>query len=163
MAIGDEILIARLTNRETQLSQQADALDVKASILLVAITFLAGQSTYFLSKHPTGFIHWNQLLSVVVQIVAGCLLAWQLYIKTYPAEASEKYPQWRDELIAHFGGDQQAIESEMTKGIIEGCTNRAKEANRINEQKATVIQRAYWLSLSAFACNLAALVFLIVS
>jgi len=161
MPNGDEILLDRLTNRETQLSQQADALDVKASILLVAVTFLAGQSTYFLTKHPTGFIHWSQLLAVVLQVTSGCLLAWQLAIKQYSAEASEQYPGWRDQLIAHYSNDSAAVEAEMLKGIITGCAERAAETRKLNDHKALIIGSAYWLSLGSFACNLAALLYMI--
>lgn len=158
MAIGDDILIARLTNRETQLMQQADALDVKASILLVAVTFLAGQSTYFLTKYPVGIIHWIQLVSVVIQIAAALLLAHLLRIRDYSGEATEHYPAWRDSLRDYHGGDSSKMEAALTTGIIDGCIERANVAKAINNRKASVINVTYWMTLASLACNLIVLI-----
>jgi hypothetical protein len=163
MAIGDDLLIERLTNRESQLSQQSDTLDVKASILLVVVTFLAGQSADLLSKHPHGWIHWEQMTSIVLQVIAGVLLALQLRIRTYSAETSEKYPQWRDELSQHYRGSETSILDQMKRVIIEAYTTRLSEANRYNDRKASLVNKTFWITLLSLACNLAALAPLLVS
>jgi hypothetical protein len=163
MATGDEILRERLNEREQILLQQADALDVKASILLVAVTFLAGHSMYLLSGSPSAFIRWDQRVSVALQVLAGIILALHLRIRKYQGETTQDYPEWRDSLIQHFGTDQhEQIEAELNKGIISRSLLRVAEADWINNTKARHIARAYWITLLAFGLNLAALVSIVI-
>jgi hypothetical protein len=162
MAAGDDILRERINEREQILMQQSDSLDVKASILLVAVTFLAGHSMYLLTGNHSGFILWDQRVSVVLQIVAGITLALHLRIRSYQGEKTQDYPEWRDQVTNHFGKDQtEQIESELNKGIITRALERLAEAEWINNSKAKHIARAYWITLIAFCCNLIALVALV--
>lgn len=159
MAIGDDILRERLNLREQQLMQQADALDVKASILLVAVTFLAGHSMYLLSKQATGFIRWDQFTSVLLQIVAGIILSLQLRIRTYKAEMTHQYPTWRNQIVEHHEGEsREQVEHSLNEGIRTMSLERITDAAEINENKARFVNLAYWVILAAFFCNLAAIV-----
>jgi hypothetical protein len=160
MASGDELLIERLTDRASQLSAQSDTLDVKASILLVVVTFLAGQSADLLSKHHNGWVHWEQIVCIVLQIGAGVLLALQLRITSYDVELSETYPKWRDELSTYYANDAKKDENvlrDLQKGIIQRSVVRLEKTRKSNEQKATLVNLTFWVTLVSLACNLAAL------
>jgi hypothetical protein len=157
MPVADKLLLDRLTLRETQLSQQADALDAKASMLLVAVTFLAGQTVYLLSNHLDGFVHWEQIVASLAEFIAGCILAWVLRIQWYMNETAEKYPKWRDDLLAEaeFGTDD--VEAHMVSEIIEGLTSRCSLAYGINHKKAKVLLYAHWVTLTGLGFNCLAL------
>jgi hypothetical protein len=159
MAIADEIILDRLTAREAQLHEQSNALDVKASIMLVAVTFLAGQTTYLLTKHSEGFWRWEQFLSAFLLLGASVTLAFLLYVRTYDGECAEDYLKWRDDLLEHFGvGHHAEIEPQMRKEIVSGCKKRIDKARMINERKARQVQIVYALTLAAFALNLTVLI-----
>lgn len=158
MAIADEILLDRLTAREAQLHEQCNALDVKASIMLVAVTFLAGQTTYLLTKHSSGFWRWEQFFSAFIQFLAAAILAWMLRIRTYDGECAEDYLGWRDSAVAKLGeAEEPEIVAEMRTKIVQGCKDRIDKARGINNGKADQVKVVYALTLAAFACNLAVL------
>ena len=103
MAAADKFILDRLTVREAQLYQQADAIDVKASILLVAVIFFAGQTIGFLHDAHSGFMHYEQITAAIVEFVAAGILARLLRIqKVYIQEAAEDYPAWRGEIVASW-------------------------------------------------------------
>jgi hypothetical protein len=158
MAIGDELLLNRLTAREAQLHEQCNALDVKASIMLVAITFMAGQTTYLLTKHPSGLWRWEQFFCALILLVAAGILAYMLRIHTYDGECAEDYLKWRDDAVAELGeAEEDEITSQMRAEIVQGCKNRIDKARKINNGKADQVKLVYILTLAAFACNLAVL------
>lgn len=163
MTIGDEILRERLNLREQALMQQADSLDVKASILLVAVTFLAGHSMYLLSKPVTAFVRYDQWGSVLLQIVAGVMLALHLRIRTYSGETSEQFRTWRDEVVKTLGTSKPTkVEETLNLGIIDRAIERINEAVKINSSKALWIDGAYWITLIALAANLASTIALLI-
>lgn len=163
MAIGDDILRERLNLREQILMQQADALDVKASILLVAVTFLAGHSMYLLSKQVCAFIRYDQFASVFFQMLSGVVLAWHLRIRSYKGETAEELGEWRDKVVSHFGSQQSPeIEAALNKGIVDLSLERISLAVATNKSKAASVEIAYWITLAAFFLNLAAVIALLV-
>ena len=157
MAIGDEIIRERLDLREQTLSQQSDTLDVKASILLVAVTFLAGHSMYLLEKNIGQFIRYDQFLSVLLQVAAGITLAFHLRVRGYSGETSEELPEWRDEVVKAFGSlNVGQVEEALNEGLIKRAKERVKIAKEINDRKTGCLELAYKITLAAFVCNLAA-------
>jgi hypothetical protein len=158
MAIADEIILDRLTAREAQLHEQTNAIDVKASILLVAVTFLAGQTTYLLTKHLQGFWRWEQFFAALVLFVGSVTLALLLRIRNYDGECAEDYPVWRDGLVKHYGVKAATdVPPQMLSEIVTGCKTRIDKAVKINEGKSLQTKWAYRLTLAAFALNLAVL------
>jgi hypothetical protein len=159
MTVADELILERLTAREAQLHDQANALDVKASILLVGVVFLAGQSTYLLTKYAAGFWRWEQFLSVFLQFAAAAIMARLLWIRVYDGECAEDYLQWRDKNVRHFGEHGTAqVEPHMRTKIIQGCKDRIDKARDLNDGKVKLVKAVYVLTLLAFLCNLVALI-----
>lgn len=159
MAIADEIILDRLTAREAQLHEQTNALDVKASILLVAVTFLAGQTTYLLTKHLQGFWRWEQFLAAFMLFVATVILALLLHTRTYDGECAEDYLDWRDKLVQYHGARHPTkVTSQMQSEIVLGCKKRIDKARKIAEGKASQVTCVYNLTLVAFALNLLVLI-----
>ena len=156
MKVGDELLQDRLSLREQMLMQQADALDMKASILLVAVTFLATHSMWVLSKSLPKVVLYDQFLSIALQTVAGALLAIQLRICSYSVVTAEAFPAWRDELIKYTGeGKKTEIEQALAEGIIQKSIECITDAINANNKKAGAIKAAFWIILASFVCNLA--------
>lgn len=158
MSTADKLLLERLTLREVQLSQHADGIDAKAALLLVAATFLAGQTAYLLNNHARGFLHWEQVGAGITEFIAGGLLAWLLRIQWYSNEAAEDYPKWRDGLVKEAGSDMESIEAQMISEIIEGLTSRCATAYEINFKKSKILEKAHWITLMGFGLNCIALV-----
>jgi hypothetical protein len=162
MALCDDTIRERLDLREQILSQQSDTLDVKASIILVAVTFLASHSMYVLEKHIGSFIRYDQILSVALQIVAGIVIAFHLRIRTYSSEAAEELSNWRDEIVKQLGNHAVNESKDVfCAGLIQRAQERIKIAERLNQSKARMVHYAYVITLAAFACNLAAAVSLL--
>jgi hypothetical protein len=158
MAIGDEIILDRLTAREAQLHEQCNALDVKASIILVAVTFLAGQTTYLLTKHMNGFWRWEQFFCAFLLLIAAVILAFMLRIQTYDGECSEDYLTWRDDTVTKLGENGDMVTSHLRAEIVQGCKERIEKAREINDSKVKQVKVVYVLTLAAFMCNLLALI-----
>jgi hypothetical protein len=155
MAIGDQILLERLSLREQMVMQQADALDVKASILLVAVTFLATHSMWVLSKALLPLILYDQFLSVLLQIIAGVLLAVHLRVSEYTGVTAEAFPGWRDDLVKFYGESREKdVEQELSSAIIKKSIECVSDAVSQNNRKAKAIQFTYWLTLGSFVFNL---------
>jgi hypothetical protein len=155
MPVADKLLLDRLLG-ESQLSAHSDALDVKASVFLVAVTFLATQSAYLLSTHADGFIHWEQTLAAGIEIAAGFLLAWSLRIRAYSNECAEDYPKWRDSLVTEE--DDSHVEDQMISEIVEGLVSRCTSAYDMNNRKEKILRRAYWVMFLGLGLNCLALI-----
>jgi hypothetical protein len=159
MSKSEEILLDRLSLRETALMQQADAIDVKASVMVVAVTFLASQTTLLLSHSIGSLLKWEQVASIVLQVVAGILLILILKVHSYSGETTEKYANWRNELIAYHEGDNEKVEKELWTGITDGIVQRCELATGINNSKADKLSLAYNLIAVSFLLNLVVLFF----
>jgi len=138
--------------------QQADAIDVKSSVMVVAVTFLAGQSTFLLSRQIGSILKWEQVSSIAIQIAAGVLLGIILGVYTYHGERTEKYPGWRNELTNFHQGKDEEVTKDMLTGIIGGMADRCKEAFTTNDRKAGLLVWAYKLTAFAFFLNLCVLI-----
>jgi hypothetical protein len=159
MLTSDEMLLDRLTIREAQLMQQADAIDVKASVMVVAVTFLAGQSTFLLSRQIGNALKWEQVVSILLQVLAGVLLGIILRVHTYKGETTEEYPAWRTQLVEYHSGDDARVAKDLWTGITEGIVERCKLAADINDSKAAKLGWAYGLIAAAFLLNILVLYF----
>jgi hypothetical protein len=65
--IGDELILERMYAAEQVLLTQADALDMKASYLLIVLVFLAQLSTTFIARRDLSwFFRISQWVSCVL-------------------------------------------------------------------------------------------------
>jgi len=160
MAAINSLLLDRLTVRESQLYQQADALDLKASILLVAIIFLATQTSAFLRAYSKGAIYWEQVIAGAVEILTSACLAFILLPRSgYVQEPAEDYPKWRDELIAaEISSDDSTIAERMVTEIVDDLSKHCEGIRKINDTKAKWLVIAHWGAFAALLTDVASVV-----
>ena len=87
---GTALIVERLNAKDELTYQRGDTLDVKASIVLVVVTFLAGESAELLAKGnltPAGKV--TQIIAAAFLALAGILVWSQLWPREYEVEAAE--------------------------------------------------------------------------
>ncbi len=112
--IGDDLILERMHASEQVLLTQADALDMKASYLLVVLVFLAQLSGTFLSTPNLGSLgKGSQCLSCLYLFVSGVFLFLELRVKTFKIEDVGHFENWRDRVVGRRKG-QASIETLRT-------------------------------------------------
>lgn len=162
--IGDGLILERMYVREQTLLSQADALDMKASYLLVVLVFLAQLSTTFLSSQNLPYFgKVSQLVSCVLLLVSGILLLFELKVKSFSNEDGAGLETWRDEIIEKsldLEGYRKAthpedyLRSRLVWGLIAGSKARIFENEKANKNKLSLLKLAYWIALLAFLLDI---------
>jgi hypothetical protein len=135
-----------------------DTLDVKANIWLVAITFLATQTAYFLSKGLHGYVFWDQVVSAGLLVIAGLLCLWELMPRYYllfrPSQGAiqKKLDKLRDE-HKDSANKEKLIEAEIVNAQMRWAKERTEANMKINREKSTLINTSFWLAAVAFVLN----------
>lgn len=135
-----------------------DALDMKANIWLVVITFLATQTAYFLSKDLHGCIFWGQVASALLLIIAGLLSLWELRPRDYLLfRPSSGAIQAKLEKLRHVHADSahkdELIESEILNAQMVWAKQRTESNMAINDEKSALINWSFWLAAGSFVLN----------
>jgi len=138
----------------------ADTLDVKTSIVLAIVVFLATQSDSFFHAGLLPHIIMLQYVSIGAQVVAGLCAVFALRPRKYGAEREiTGYDKWIDTIRDNHSED---AEGTALRVIIEKRANRAKQrAERYvarNEEKARLLGLAFYFTAGATILNLATLV-----
>jgi hypothetical protein len=159
--IGDDFILERMYAREQRLSSQSDALDMKASYLLVVVAFLAQLSTSFLSKPNLPCVaKIDQWLSCISIAIAGAILLMELMVKSFDDESAEEMEPWRDKEISKAEAAQDAPHSSdylrgwLTSGLIDGCKERIFTSEKNNKGKVRLLRLAYWCVAVAFMLDI---------
>lgn len=140
-----------------------DTLDIKTSIALVIIIFLATQSAGFLASSMP--LHWHnvQIISVVCVIISGILAVWELIPRTYIAGMGpSEFIGWVEQLRTFYS--KQGDSNPETK-IVETIRNKEIEkikarfaTNRaINATKSKAVEWSFYFMMTALAVNLVTL------
>ena len=157
----DDLIVDRLSLKESQLMQQADALDVKASIMLAALIFLGGHSTYILSRYVPFWLLASQVISIMLQVVAAFYTSWMIKLQGYPCEDTLALISWKDDLSATYPAAY--VENEFKQAIKVRASERITKIKSINEAKADAFERVFFIALSAFALNVIATFYVLVT
>lgn len=154
-----DLIIERLRAKDELTFHDGDALDVKASIVLVVVTFLAAQSADLLSKGSlTPLESTAQIIAVMSLALAGISLWFQLWPREYEIEPAEKLFQWRDELRDFFEGEPGAdtkVSALLKNGIIERTIERIKTNGEINKARSSFLLWSYVFTTLSLVINLA--------
>jgi hypothetical protein len=140
-----------------------DTLDVKTSIALVLITFLATQSADFLRHSPplSSFWHVLQVVSVVLLVAAGVLAIVELKPRRYKARTGPaEFLAWVEELREHYKGEpdlESRVVDEINRREVEKITSRFNRNRAINAMKSNLIEWCFRFTLAAVLLNLATL------
>jgi hypothetical protein len=153
-----DLIIERLNAKDELTYQRGDTLDVKASIVLVVITFLAGQSADLLAKgNLTSLGKAAQIAAAVSVALAGIFVWGQLWPREYAVEAAEKLPQWKAELQEFYEdvpGASAKVSDVLTAGIIERTTERIYANDAINKRRSNLLLGSYIFATLSLGINL---------
>jgi hypothetical protein len=158
-----ERLLAEINAKDDLAINLGDTLDVKASILLVVITFLATQTAYFLDKHTPGPPHFLLVGSGV--LLAGSTIA--AFVALWPREYMFPLPEvsgidraseLRDFYTQHENVDARAMFAEFTKNEIGWAQSRISANQRKNRTKAAWLEWSFYFAAAAMVLNTATLV-----
>lgn len=147
---------------ETELAL-GDTLDVKASIALVVIIFLATQSADFLKSSPPLSPAWHhvQVWSVFCLIAAGVCAFFELLPRQYEMRMSPaEFIGWVNKLADFYKGDPDAeskISQDITDTEIKKIEKRFSANSAINARKSLLLDWCFRFTAAALAFNLATL------
>ena len=169
--IGDDILLERIYAGEQALLSQADALDMKASYMLVVIAFLAQLSVTFLSRPSLEVCaKGDQLIACLLLTLSGVFVMLELAVKYFVIEDPKAMEDWRDTQILkgeksedykEVPDKEEYLRNRLILGLIKGGKERIRESEVTNAKKLRYLKITYGCVVGAFILDaLFALLFL---
>jgi|SRR5438445_5729203 len=136
-----------------------DALDVKASIGLAVILFLATQTAYFLDKGLPSLGAAMQIFSISCIVLAAVFALLELWPRTYilPEPESAVLPRRLSELKAHYSPYPNAdshIAEAFLRDEIEWAKSRIADSQEKNRSKSKRLEVSFWCTAAAVILNL---------
>jgi hypothetical protein len=117
-----ERLLQEMYAKDDLVVKLSDTLDVKASILLAAITLLATQTAYFLDKQTPGTAHCLLLCAAILLAISTVLAFAELWPRTFLMPAPETSGISRASELHGFYSQHEGIK-------------RGNHARRIHEER----------------------------
>lgn len=150
----NERLLEELSSKDDLAIRLGDTLDVKASIGLVVITFLATQTAYFLDKHISGAAHIMQVGSVVCLSVALFFALVELWPRTYMLPLPESSGIERaEQLRKHYAQYENVPDFVVIEQLTKDESAWAKVRIAVNQKKNH--SKSIWLSISFYFTTVA--------
>lgn len=153
--IGDDLLLQELERQEDQIQTAADAIDVKAGLILAAGAFLTVQPAVLLAVATIPKVLFIvQLGSFVVLSAAVWLAHRTLKICEYDPPGFQE--SWRDDIAAQLpNATEGEIRLSILWAVIDQTKNRLSKNRGLNESKVKLLNRARLLIAVSFFVNLA--------
>ena len=152
----------QLAEKDRILFNLSDTLDMKASVSLVVITFLATQTAVFISNEfMSDVLRWLQSTSAVFLAFAGALAMVVLWPREYSVEKSEEFAGWRARLENYYKGQddaQRKVDDEYLAGRIQGLRVQIAENRRLDDRKSLALAWSYRLVGVSLGLNMLTLV-----
>jgi hypothetical protein len=157
-----ERLLDEINSKDDLAVRLGDTLDVKASILLAAITLLATQTAYFLDKQTPGLPHYFLIGAVVLLVLATVATFVELWPTDYHLPVPETSGIDRvGEIYDHYSKYENADADVMISGFINDeigwAQFRISRNEAINDKKSLWLQVSFYLTAGAMTLNLATL------
>jgi hypothetical protein len=159
----EQIILDNLQSQNELEYQLGDTLDIKTSIVLVVITFLATLSSGLLTTQMPRHWHNIQLASVGCLIFAGLLSVWELIPRTYKVGlAPDKFFEWVQGVKTFYGAegvsdpDERSLEFIHRKRI-DQLRARFTHNRTINAMKSNVVTCVFILTFASLILNLSTL------
>lgn len=155
---SDELLTARLDRQDEFYFGLSDTLDVKASLALIVVVFLADQSGDILSSPnlPSG-LFWLQLIACCGQVLSGVLALAAMWPRDHQCENVAGLEEWTKELQALHNSNDETVLSELVNGI----RLRTRERVGVNQSncrvKSRLVHSAFLFSAASLGLNLLSL------
>lgn len=148
----DDLILQRLYAREASLVNHANALDQKASYLLVATTFLAAQLTNLLGKPGLAGWHWLLFTSGTFLAVATLLIVLGTLFKTMQDEGASGLEAWIRKTEAN-----RYMEEEILAEMRRGSCDRLTINQQIFIRRSRRLELGGYFVVASLALNLVAL------
>ena len=161
----DEDLLNEYVAEHDRILGTCDAYDVKASIWLVVITFLAVQTGDLLSKGLPRCLLYGQWASVVLLVAAGVSTLVELYPRDYKryAPTNGVIERWLPKLRERHKGDadaESAVLHKTTSYRLLWFKKMVAENKSLNRKKANLLLFSFWTAAVAAGANLVTLAIL---
>src|ERR1700692_3170529 len=156
---ADELLYQKIEERDKLEFSLCDSTDVKASVLLLLITFLAGLSASLLAekgldiwlRSGQGFV--IALLAVSMMLSVLCLMP-----RDYSTEKPpEEYREWLSKLRTYFDGKPDAeteVFNQFKSGTIVKTLERISQNYDVNRNKLKYLRGSFWFLIAALGTEL---------
>jgi predicted membrane protein len=134
-----------------------DVLDVKASVALVAVTFLAGVSAQLITKQGLTPL-WSkiqlpvQIVALLLLSVAGALIITELWPADYSTLPTPKADADWIEKLGAAGKDSVAVLDAVLNNKLSSAIERVEHNKKITDRKSVLLHWAF--KLLAFALTL---------
>jgi len=142
-------------DRDKQQYALGDTYDIKTSIVLVGLTFLAVQSSDLLKLSLCPLEHAAAYIAVVVLAIGGILTAIELWPRKYRSGADpEQWIAWLLETERHYQHDADVDKKVLQRSRevrLEQALECIRKNQRINETK-------YWFMIGSIGCAVIAFV-----
>jgi hypothetical protein len=160
MAAIGEMLLGEINAKEDLSLRLGDALDVKASIHLAILIFLATQTAYFFDKSLPRLAVNMQLFSLVCEIAAIVFALLELRPIKYilPEPESVVITDRIDELTQFYRGmHSETVEHDVawaiTRDQIAWTKKRITNNQKLNRLKSGFLEASFWFTLGAVVLN----------
>ncbi len=163
MAALAEMRLEEINAKEDLSLRLGDALDVKASIGLALLLFLATQSAYFFDKGLSYWGHYMQIASVLCISAAIALAICELWPRKFmlPEPESAVVNRRIEQLRQHFKNfpvEHPDVEASVKNSLIEDelrwTRDRIVDNQKTNKRKSDYLNWSFWLTIPAIAMNL---------
>lgn len=131
-----------------------DVLDVKASVALVAVTFLAGVSAQLITMQGLSPLWIKiqlpiQIVALLLLSVAGALIITELWPSDYSALPTPKADADWIERLSAAGESATAILDAVLKHKLSSAIERVEHNRKINDRKSVLLDWAFKLLAGA--------------
>lgn len=163
--MADEELLSdktaeRIFERDREEFALGDTLDIKTSIALVLLTFLATQTDSLMYGMASKCLVelWLLRVGVAALICGGASAVLELWPRDYKRESTpDKYSTWREKLLEYYKNERNphatAFNHEQQVRIDKACT-RISVNFRLNKLKSHYMLACFICVTVAFALNL---------
>jgi len=154
-----EIRLGEINAKEDLSLRLGDALDVKASIGLAVILFLATQSAYLLDKGLPRLGIVYQIFSIACVVLAAIFSLWELWPMVYvlPSPESPEISHRIEELRAHYSAypDVETLAAEaFMDDEIAWAAKRIADNQKKNRKKSIRLELSFVFTGGAVVINL---------
>ena len=149
-------------DRDAREFSLGDTLDVKTSVILAVIVFLAAQSEHFFQDSLTPCVRDVQYISAIALVAGGISAVLELIPRNYQAENSpSSYGQWISDLERYYAGQDNAdasIAEQFVKGYVARTTERIEANIAVNQRKSLWLNVCFISTVVSLAANLFTLI-----
>lgn len=156
---ADELLHQKIEERDRLEFSLCDSTDVKASVILLLITFLAGLAASLLAeKELNVLIRFGQEVVIVLLAVSMLFAVLCLKPRDYSTEKRpQEYEGWLSKLREYYAGKPDAdakVLNQFRQGSIAKTMARIKENYGVNRTKLKYLRCSFWVFVAALGFEL---------